>query len=91
MLFTVEMRGKREGGCHLLLFAHGPRAAEARWGTTAEARSGAEGKEATRLSARYSMIKILGRQKHAEFLRQLRLVDISLRLEQISGVQNTGF
>jgi hypothetical protein len=40
MLFTVEMRGKREGGCHLLLFmfAHGPRAVEARWGTTAEAR-----------------------------------------------------
>jgi hypothetical protein len=36
------------------------------------------------------MTKILGRQKHAEFLRQLRLVDISLRLERISGVQNTG-
>jgi hypothetical protein len=41
--------------------------------------------------ARYSMTKILGRQKHAEFLRQLRLVDISLRLERISGVRNTGF
>jgi hypothetical protein len=36
------------------------------------------------------MTKILGRQKHAEFFRQLRLVDISLRLERISGVQNTG-
>ncbi|KAF1835841.1 hypothetical protein BDW02DRAFT_646560 [Decorospora gaudefroyi] len=45
MLFTVEMKGKREGGCHLMLFvfAHGPRIAEARWGT--------EGKEATRPAA----------------------------------------
>jgi hypothetical protein len=32
MLFTVEMKGKREGGCHLMLFvfAHGPLIVEAR-------------------------------------------------------------
>jgi hypothetical protein len=36
------------------------------------------------------MTKILGRQKHAEFLRQLCLVDIPLCLERISEVQNTG-
>jgi hypothetical protein len=36
------------------------------------------------------MTKILGQQKHAEFLRQLRLVNISLCLQQISGDQNTG-
>jgi hypothetical protein len=40
MLFTVKIKKKREGGRHLLLFvfAHGPRAAEARWVTAAEAR-----------------------------------------------------
>jgi hypothetical protein len=32
MLFTVKMKGKREGGCHLMLFvfAHGPLIVEAR-------------------------------------------------------------
>jgi hypothetical protein len=32
MLFTVKMKGKREGGCHLMLFvfAHGPPIVEAR-------------------------------------------------------------
>jgi hypothetical protein len=36
---TVKMKGKREGGRHILLFvfARGPRAADARWVTTAEA------------------------------------------------------
>ena len=29
------------------------------------------------------MTKILGRQRHAEFLRQLHLIDISARLDQI--------
>jgi hypothetical protein len=40
MLFTVEMKGKREGGCHLMLFvfAHGPLIVEARWVTAAKAR-----------------------------------------------------
>jgi hypothetical protein len=40
MLFTVEMKGKREGGCHLMLFvfAHGPLIVEARWVTVAKAR-----------------------------------------------------
>jgi hypothetical protein len=40
MLFTVKIKGKGEGSRHILLFmfAHGPRAAEARWGTAAEAR-----------------------------------------------------
>jgi hypothetical protein len=40
MLFTVEMKGKREGGCHLMLFvfAHGLLIVEARWVTAAEAR-----------------------------------------------------
>jgi hypothetical protein len=40
MLFTVEIKRKREGGCHLLLFvfAHSPHAARARWVTAAEAR-----------------------------------------------------
>jgi hypothetical protein len=35
----IKMKEKREGGCHLLLFvfAHGPRAADARWVTAAEA------------------------------------------------------
>jgi hypothetical protein len=40
MLFTVEMKGKREGGCHLMLyvFTHGPLIVEARWVTAAKAR-----------------------------------------------------
>jgi hypothetical protein len=40
MLSTVEMKGKREGGCHLMLFvfAHGPLIVEARWVTAAKAR-----------------------------------------------------
>jgi hypothetical protein len=40
MLFTVKMKEKREGSRHLVLFvfAQGPRAADARWVTAAEAK-----------------------------------------------------
>jgi hypothetical protein len=45
MLCTVKMKEKREGGRHILMFvfARGPRAADARWVTTAEASRGTEG------------------------------------------------
>jgi hypothetical protein len=40
IIYTTTPHQLTEGGCHPLLFvfAHGPRAAEARWGTAAKAR-----------------------------------------------------